>query len=166
MGADPMSYAGLLLIVMTRLHRYVVRREHMLELRVVADETDLERPDEHDKPLERCELGPLLDPHDTPTSTRRHALIVPSHLGSVAFLVDRIEDMQRETSTTTMHPMPSLFVRQLKRPWFPGVFVLEETPLLVLDLRQIAQDVLIQRNEEHEEHKKREQESTLLWNNL
>lgn len=137
-----MSYTGLLLTVMTTKHQYIVRRDQILELRLVTDEADLKRPDERGKPIISGELGTLLDPEDVPMTPRRHAIIVPTRRRSIALLVDRIENVQM-TAEDSMQKLPALFLRNLSRPWFLGVMVQEDTPVLVLDLRQIAQDVML-----------------------
>lgn len=141
------SYRSLLLTIVTPLHRYIVQRDQMIELRIVTSETDLERPDEHGNPIVGCELAPLLDPRDTPSSSRRHAIVVPTSRHSVALLVDRIEDLH-VVNEKTIQPMSPLFTWQLERPWFLGVTIYHETPLLVLDLQQIAHDVICMKDGE------------------
>jgi hypothetical protein len=138
-----MSYDGLLLFILTTRHRYVAQREQILELRILASDADWNRPDERDTPMEMeyVELGPLLDPEDTPAKTRRHALVVPTPDRSVALLVDRIEDLWLE-SGSPVQMFPPFFTRQLRRPWFPGAMLHQDEPVLLLDLSQIARDVL------------------------
>jgi hypothetical protein len=136
-----MSFDGLLLTVITKNHRYIVRRDQMIELRLVTTEADLKRPDERGKPIISGELSLLLDPDDPPTHSRRHAIIVPTRRRSVALLVDRVEDVQA-TTEGMIQKLPEVFKRRLERPWFLGVMVQEDTPILVLDLRQVAQDML------------------------
>lgn len=158
-----MPYAGLLLMVSTHLHRYAVRRDHIRELRMVASETgslakppshsEHRGPDEHRDPESShpeelssqvvmcCELAPLLDPNDASMSRRRHALIVASEQGGVVFLVERVEEMYHE-HRVTWRPLPALIAKRLARAWFLGVVLVDETVLLVLDLRQMARDVV------------------------
>jgi hypothetical protein len=142
-----MSYAGLLLTVVTPNHRYIVRRDQMLGIRIIANTSDLERPDERGKPVIGTELGPLLDPHDTgKTSPRQHALIVPTRRWSVALMVERVDDVH--LADVQMQKLPSIIAKNIQRPWFLGILMHNDVLMLVLDLRQIAQDVLIMKSEE------------------
>jgi hypothetical protein len=142
-----MSYDGLLLTVITEKHRYIVRRDQMIELRLITTAADLHRPDERGKPIISGELSLLLDPDDPPTLNRRHAIIVPTRRRSIALLVDRVEDVH-EATERGIQKLPEVFKRRLHRPWFLGVMMQDDTtPLLVLDLRQLAQDMLFQQTE-------------------
>lgn len=132
---------GLLLTVITSRHRYIVRRDQFIELRLVTSSADLERPDERGKSIISGELAPLLDPLDVSQTSHRHAMVVPTRRRGIALLVDRIEDIHTAT-VDDVQRLPSLFARRLERPWFLGVVVEDQEPRLVLDLRQIAQDVL------------------------
>lgn len=145
------SYRNLLLTVVTPLHRYIVRRDQMIELRVVTSPSDLERPDERGFPLIACELSPLLDPRDTSDAPRRHAVVVPAPTYSVALLVERIEDLHI-VNEESIQPVSPLFKWQLERLWFLGFIVEHEIPLLVLDLQQIARDVICMKDQEQVEH--------------
>lgn len=137
-----MPYDGLLITVDTQLNRYIVRRDQILELRMIISNADLERPDERGKALVAHELGALLDAEDRHGNARRHALVVPTRRRSVALLVDRVEDF-RYAAPGIVQPLVPLLRKRLARPWFLGVVVQDDTPFLVLDLRQIAQDVLL-----------------------
>lgn len=90
------------------------------------------------------DLSRLLDQEYLMDSRRCHALIVPTRRRSIALLVDRVEDAYH-VAESTIQPMPKLLNRQLLRPWFSGVYVRDDDQhvLLVLDLRQIAQDVFM-----------------------
>lgn len=138
------NYTGLLLTIITSLNRYVVRRDQVAEIRMILKPADLERPDERGKLLQGVELGPLLDPFDLRSNARRHALVVPTRRKSVALLVERVVDLNCET-LDLVQPMPKVLAKRLTRPWFLGALIQAEgkEPLLVLDLRQIAQDVLM-----------------------
>lgn len=136
-----MSYDGLLISVLTTKHRYIVRRDQILETRLVLNQSDLERPDERGKAIISQELGTLLDPEDVRSNPRRHALIIPTRRRGIALLVERIENVHMEHDCQ-IHKLPKIFARQLERPWFLGILVENDSPFLILDLRQIAQDVL------------------------
>lgn len=138
-----MSSTSLLLTIRTTLHHYLVRRDQMLEIRLITSVADLERPDERGRPLISAELGKLLDPADLRSQARRHALIVPTRRRGVALLVERVEDFSHQNAAA-MQPLAPLLRQRLTRPWFLGSVVGDDdTPVLVLDLRQIAQDVLL-----------------------
>ncbi len=138
-----MTQAALLLMAVTTLHRYVVRRDQILELRRITGAADAEQPDERGRPLLLSDLGQLLDPHDIPHNVRRHGLVVPTRRRKVVFLVERVEDFT--DAEPTVQPFAPLLSQSLARPWFLGAVVYAEQPLLVLDLRQIAQDVVMGR---------------------
>jgi chemotaxis signal transduction protein len=143
-----MREADMLLTIRSSTQRYVVRRDHVRELRLMLSDDDLERPDERGKALICCELDQVLHGYESYRLSRRHALIVHLRRRSVALLIDRIEDARPTTELEAdMCPLPTLLSRRLARPWFLGVLVRDEIPLLVLDLRQIAQDVLLQQQQ-------------------
>ncbi len=139
-----MASVDLLLTVRTARHCYIVRRDQIIEIRMVSSADDLELPDPRGRSLVSYELGGLLDPRDLRSSHRRHALIVPTRRRGVALLVDRIEDVA-DMLSETIQPLASLLERRLARSWFLGAVVSDDTPVLVLDLRSIAQDVVMQR---------------------
>lgn len=146
-----MREADMLLTIRSSTQRYVVRRDHVRELRLILSDDDLEQPDERGKALICCELDDLLSGHQSYSVSRRHALIVHLRRRSVALLIDRIEDARPTGELEAdIRPLPALLARRLERPWFLGVLIRDETPLLVLDLRQIAQDVLLQQKQQAE----------------
>lgn len=140
-----MVTADLLLFVCTTHHRYVVRRDQIAEIRLISGSADMERPDARGRPLLCQELGPLLDPLDIRSNARRHALIIATRRRGVALLVERVDDFVG-MAPDAVQPLSPLLARRLARPWVLGVLVYDDTPLLVLDLRQIAQDVLFGRH--------------------
>lgn len=137
-----MSTANLLLFVCTTRHRYVVRRDQIAEIRLIRSSADLELPDARGRTLVCQELGPLLDPLDIRSNARRHALIIATRRRSVALLAERMDDFVGMAPDTIQRLSP-LLARRLARPWVLGALVCDDLPLLVLDLRQIAQDVLL-----------------------
>lgn len=137
-----MPSTRLLLTIRATPDRYIVWRDHVLEMRQITSSEDLARPDERGRSLLTSNLGRLLNPGYAPGHPHRHALIVSMRRRSVAFLVERVEDFLVET-VAMVQPLPPLLARRLARPWFLGVMVYEDTPLLVLDLRHIAHDLLI-----------------------
>ncbi len=135
---------NLLLMIYTGLHRYIVRRDHVHELRLVMRKADLERPDLRGKQLVSSDLGRLLDPLDPLQAGRCYALIVHMRRRGVALLARRVEDVYIEAAAhDSMQSLPPLLTRNLQRPWLLGVVVWDDIPILVLDMRQIAQDVLL-----------------------
>ncbi len=137
-----MATTNVLLFVSTTRHRYVVRRDQIAEIRLISSNADLELPDTRGRTLVCQELGSLLDPLDIRSNARRHALIVATRRRSVALLVERLEDFVGMDLDTVQRLSP-LLARRMVRPWVLGALVCDDIPLLVLDLRQIAQDVLL-----------------------
>jgi chemotaxis signal transduction protein len=133
-----MSRPSLLLTVQTVLHRYVVYRDQILELRIVDNIAELEQIDSRGRPMINRALGGLLDPRDTLNAKRCHALIVQLRRRSVALLVERVADLHTIEMPNLIQPLAPLIVQRLDHPWFLGAMVHNEEPLLVLDLRQIA----------------------------
>jgi chemotaxis signal transduction protein len=143
-----MMYGDLLLLVHTATHTYVARREQIHRLHLVSYELELATTDERGRPIVPSDLGPLLDAEDMGSDGRAHALIVQLRRRSVAFLVERVDDLRIEAPLTELlHPLPPLLARRLARPWFMGVLLWHDEPCLVLDLRQIAQDVIFNRQQ-------------------
>jgi chemotaxis signal transduction protein len=136
-------YENVLLIVSTTRHSYVVRRTQVNELRLISGSTSLQKTDERGKPLIGCELAHLFqapESHDTPG---RHALIIHMRRQSVALLVQRVDDIvTRGAAGAQVQPLPALLAQRLEMPWVTGVLLCDTTPLLVLDLRRIAHDVI------------------------
>lgn len=97
--------------------------------------------DRHGKPQICCELAPLFGIDMAVPPGRRHGLSVVLRRRGVILLVDRI-DLQ-SVGVPTVQPLAPLLVRRLARPWFLGVVVEDDQPLLVLDLRRIATDVAL-----------------------
>lgn len=150
---------GLLLIVLTTHRRYAIRRDQVLGLRKIACDDDLQRPDDRGKPVTSSDLGSLLEPQDQPAHRRRHAVIIPTRRRSVALVVDRVENLYPGSEEVIL-PFPKLLSQRLARPWFLGVLIENENdmPVLVLDVRQIAQDVLMKMRSQtnatnHEQHR-------------
>lgn len=135
---------NLLLKVHTTLHSYIVRRDQVHELRLVLGSADLEGVDERGRQMVNCELGRMLDPADLRGHVRRHALVVHMRRRNVALLAERIDAIRVAAEPEQLvQPLPSLLAQRLDYPWFMGVFIHEELPLLVLDVQQIARHVLL-----------------------
>lgn len=129
----------LLLEVSTAARRYLVPRAHLDHLAQVAPGA---QPGPHDatRPQIARELGPLLDRIDVGAPGRRHALIVRLRRRSVALLVERAEALG---APGFVQPLDPLLARRLARPWVLGAIVLDQAPVLVLDLRRIAADLAL-----------------------
>ncbi|EFO79743.1 hypothetical protein OSCT_2428 [Oscillochloris trichoides DG-6] len=98
--------------------------------------------DMHGRSLVCRELGPMLGTPPQPLPTRRHALIVALRRRSVALLIDRIDSLYLENQPEIQMLAP-LLAQRLARPWFLGAVIYQDAPLLLLDLRRIATDVMI-----------------------
>jgi chemotaxis signal transduction protein len=144
-------YADTLLTIRTTLHRYIVCRSHMLAMRSLSNDADINEQDERGRPIISSELGILLDQEDLRGQDRCHALIVGLRRRTVALLVHRIEDAHISDVTVDMiQPLPPLLARSLARPWLMGVLLRDDEPLLVLDIRRIAQDVVLASKQQSE----------------
>lgn len=128
------------LTVHTRLHTYAVLHTEELQLRLLPVGAGLPSRDQRNRPLVDADLGSLLDAQDVAQS-RRCAIVVPLRRRSVALLCDTVSDL-READPDTLVALPVLFVHRLPHEWIAGVYVPADTPILLLNLRQIALDVL------------------------
>jgi hypothetical protein len=137
-----MMTADLFITISTARAQYVLRRDQVSELRRITGPADLERPDLRGKPMSSQELGPLLDPADIASRPGCHAVIVPTRRRGLALLVERVDTLHQDDESR-IYPLPALLARHLSRPWYLGVMLRGATPLLLLDLRQIAQYVLL-----------------------
>jgi len=129
----------LTLIVQTARHRYAVRRDDVLDIKLVTSAADLQTDDAQGRPYVGIELGPLLDPSDQSSLTRRRALVVPLHRQLVALLADKVESFHEHAR---IEALPALLAAQLRQPWAIGAFVLDSDLIIQLDLRAVAQTVL------------------------
>src|SRR5262245_47130123 len=106
----------LTLIVQTARRRYAVRRDDVLDIKIVAGATDLQA-DELGRAYVGVELGPLLDPADQSTHARRRALVVPLRRQLVALIADEVELFQEPIR---IEALPPLLATQLRQPWAIG----------------------------------------------
>ncbi|WP_129628074.1 chemotaxis protein CheW [Candidatus Oscillochloris fontis] len=98
--------------------------------------------DMHDRTLICRELGPMLGGPPHQGAGRRHALIIALRRRSVALLIDRVDSLHLENQSEIQMLAP-LLAQRLARPWFIGAVIYQDAPLLLLDLRRIATDVMI-----------------------
>ncbi len=135
-----MSADGILLLeVHTATRRYLVPRDHLDQLTQAAP-GDAPLLDARGRPLLVRELGPLLDEADQGPPGRRHALVVRLRRRSVALLVVRAETL---AAPGPVQPLGPLLHGRLARPWALGAVLVDEAPVVVLDLRRIAADVAL-----------------------
>src|SRR4051794_7366893 len=112
----------LTLIVQTARHRYAVRRDDVLDIKLVNNAADLQARDAQGRAYVGIELGPLLDSSDQTSLTRRRALVVPLRHRLVALLADRVESFHEHAR---IEALPALLAAQLRQPWAIGAFVLD-----------------------------------------
>lgn len=130
----------LLLVVKTARHRYVVRRDELLDIKIVQVDR-APRPDSASaSEYLGFELGPLLDPGDRSGAKRQRALIVPMRRRTIALFVDDIETFLEHTSCL---PLPGLLRERLQKPWVAGALTLGDDLVLQLDLRAVARSALL-----------------------
>jgi hypothetical protein len=136
----------LTLIVQTARHRYAVRRDDVLDIKLVNDAADLQADDARSRAYVGIELGPLLDPSDQTSLTRRRALVVPLEHQLVALLADRVESFYEHAH---IEALPALLAAQLRQPWAIGAFMLDSDLIIQLDLRAVAHTALAEQMNEH-----------------
>jgi chemotaxis signal transduction protein len=136
----------LTLIVQTAQHRYAVRRDDVLDIKLVNGTADLHADDAQGRAYIGIELGPLLDPSDQSSLTRRRALVVPLRRRLVALLADRVESFHEHAR---IEALPALLAAQLRQPWATGAFVLDSDLIIQLDLRAVAHTALAAQFNEH-----------------
>jgi hypothetical protein len=130
----------ILLIIRTALRRYAVRREDLLDVKLVVSAADLQAGGLFERPCIGVELGPLLDPADRSAQIRRRALIVPLRRRYIALLVDYVETFLERTGSV---PLPALMRAQLRQPWATGALVLDDELVVQLDLRAVARSAML-----------------------
>jgi chemotaxis signal transduction protein len=135
----------LMLIISTNRHRYAIRRDDVLEIRLVPDTSVMPR-DEQGRPYLGVELGPLLDPDDYSDTRRRRALVVPLRRRLVALLADSVDSFHEQAIPV---PLPQLLGTRLSQPWAIGVLVLADEVIVQLDLRAVARSALAHRSSQN-----------------
>lgn len=138
----------MLLIVRTTRHRYIVRREDVATLRAFNRRAGNDQEEDADLSSIAVELGALLDPEDVSEMQRRHALIVPLRRRTIALLVDAVDNL---VDHAVVQPLPPLLRERLREPWATGVLMLDEHPVVQLDVRAIARSVLLRRTRDTEQ---------------
>src|SRR5262245_33182894 len=123
--------SGTLIIIQTALRRYVIDRNDVMSIRLVTHVADFLSGAEFDRPCLGVELGPLLDPSDHSTLTRRRALIVPLRRRYIALLVDYIDTLPEQITGV---PLPPLLRERLRQPWAIGALVVDTDLIVQLDL--------------------------------
>ena len=131
--------SDVLLIVRTALCRYAVRHDDLFEVKLIADPAELRTGGLFNRPCIGVELGPLLDPSDQSTLTRRRALIVPIRRRYVALLVDYVETFLEHATSV---PLPTLLRERLQQPWAIGALALDDDLIVKLDLRAVARSAM------------------------
>ena len=137
--------SDILMIVKTAAHRYAVRRDDLLDVKMTLAGEDFYPVGQPDRPYLCVELGPLLDPADRSSLKRRRALIVPLRRRSVALLVDYVETFLELAGGA---PLPALLHKQLRQPWAVGALVIEDDLVVQLDLRAVARSALLGKSSE------------------
>ncbi|MCS6841230.1 MAG: chemotaxis protein CheW [Roseiflexus sp.] len=138
----------MLLIVRTARHRYIVRREDVAALRAFTRIASYHQPGDEGRTSIIVELGPLLDPADISVMQRRHALIIPLRRRTIALLVDAVDNL---VDHAVVQPLPPLLRERLREPWATGVLMVDEQPVVQLDVRAIARSILLRRARDAEQ---------------
>jgi len=138
----------MLLIVRTAQHRYIVRREDVATLRAVTRSGSGDGREDADPSVIAVELGPLIDSSDVSMAQRRHALIIPLRRRNIALLVDAVDTIVEHAD---VQPLPQLLRERLHEPWATGVLLIDDQPVVQLDVRAIARSILLQRTRASEQ---------------
>lgn len=88
----------------------------------------------------RYQLGPLLDPADPPAAGRLHALTITLRRRVVELLAPRVDLL---VEAPVIRPLAPFLAARLQLPWVNGVVLLEDQPVIALDLRRLAADLAL-----------------------
>ncbi|WP_322510767.1 hypothetical protein [Chloroflexus sp.] len=126
----------MILLIETVARRYVCRQNDVDTIGLpVATERDA-----RGRAIVRCQLGPLLDPADPPAAGRLHALTIMLRRRVVELGVPRVDLL---TDPPPIVPLAPFFLARLQLPWVNGVALLDDQPVIALDLRRLAADVAL-----------------------
>ncbi|WP_322488827.1 hypothetical protein [Chloroflexus sp.] len=126
----------MILLIETVARRYVCRQ---YDVDSVGWATQAEH-DERGRRIIRHHLGPLLDPADPPASGRLHALTINLRRRVVELVAPRV-DLLAEAPMIV--PLAPFLTARLRLPWVNGVALLDDQPVIVLDLRRMAADLAL-----------------------
>ncbi len=126
----------MILLIETVARRYVCR-QHDVDHIGVATQAD---HDERGRRIIRHHLGPLLDPADPPASGRLHALTITLRRRVVELLALRVDLL---AEAPVIRPLAPFLAARLQLPWANGVALLDDQPVVALDLRRLAADVAL-----------------------
>lgn len=141
---------NLVLTLHTARHTYAVIHRSEVELRFIVGASSLGTTDSRNRPLISADLGRLLDEQDISDQGRRYAFIIPLRRRSVALLCDAVSEMHT-VAERELAPLPPLLDHRLPHRWVSGVYTPNETLVLVLDLYEIALDLIRQTAQPHGE---------------
>jgi hypothetical protein len=131
---------NVLMVVKTAMHRYVVRRDDLLDVKMARTGDILQVDGLTDRPYLGFQLGQLLDPSDRSALSRFRALVVPLRRRYVALLVDNVETFLEHAEVL---PLPELLRQRLQQPWATGALIMEDNLIIQLDLRAVARSALL-----------------------
>lgn len=75
-------------------------------------------------------------------------LIVPLRRRTIALLVDAVDNL---VDHAIVQPLPPLLRDRLREPWATGVLLIDEQPVVQLDVRAIARSILLRRTRDTQE---------------
>ena len=126
----------MILLIETVTRRYLGRQS---DVDTIGWPSTVDR-DERGRAILRYQLGPLLDPTDPPASGRLHALTIGLRRRVVELLAVRIDLL---ADSPVIAPLAPFLAARLQLPWVNGVALLDEQPVIVLDLRRLAADLAL-----------------------
>ncbi len=126
----------MILLIETVSRRYLGRQR---DVDAIGFPPAAER-DERGRPISSWQLGPLLDPSDPPFTGRLHALTINLRRRVVTLLAPRVDIL---TEAPEIRPLAPFLISRLQYPWVIGAALLEQQPVLLLDLRRMATDLAL-----------------------
>ncbi len=149
-ATEPHLLAGSILRMRLGAQIFLANHTHVAQLLPVARLRDMH--DERGQPMQQIRLPDLLQSIPAPV---HHALLVATRRRTVALLVTAIDLwVQPSDVVPVIQPLPPVLRRALTHAWITGILITDGQPLLLLNLRQIAQDALKQAAQgEREQHR-------------
>lgn len=149
--------AGVLLLAQVGQTVFAVQRNQLVGIERIAERNGqaaavFERQDERGQPMQLFRLVDVFWPGASSESAapadsqlHGHLLLVPTRRRTVALLAERVDALDLGgTLAESIAPVPPLLAQHGLATWYSGVLVWQEQPVLVLNLRQIAQHALKQ----------------------
>jgi chemotaxis signal transduction protein len=124
----------------TARRRYAARYDDVYTVWRLASAVDLQRHGDAERAPIGIDLGTLFDPQDQSAGLHRHGLVVPIRRRNVVLLVEAVEDFLVQPQ---IYAVPAVLRPRLLQPWTIGAVLLDDQPVMVLDVRAVARSVMV-----------------------